>query len=156
MYRYALQWESDNLIAVSTAIQDWLTSSNSCVPLASIVLSLYATIIEIMDDIDTTTWWRTCTGVNEARGYDDCTKHTSYCIGLASYPSCSHWFHRQQMGNCYRQVRHLCEMETLRCTIYHLVVMLNVKKGKRNLEVFVQLPILLSYCSLIYRYVRNY
>ncbi|KAG9142624.1 hypothetical protein Leryth_020645 [Lithospermum erythrorhizon] len=26
MERYALQWESDNLIAVSTAIQDWLTS----------------------------------------------------------------------------------------------------------------------------------
>lgn len=27
-FRYALQWESKNLIAVSTAIQDWLTSSN--------------------------------------------------------------------------------------------------------------------------------
>ncbi|MCH94914.1 transmembrane and coiled-coil domain-containing protein 4-like, partial [Trifolium medium] len=25
--RYSLQWESKNLIAVSTAIQDWLTSS---------------------------------------------------------------------------------------------------------------------------------
>lgn len=25
--RYVLQWESKNLIAVSTAIQDWLTSS---------------------------------------------------------------------------------------------------------------------------------
>lgn len=28
MFRYALQWESKNIIAVSTAIQDWLTSSN--------------------------------------------------------------------------------------------------------------------------------
>lgn len=28
MARYALQWESKNLIAVSTAVQDWLTSSN--------------------------------------------------------------------------------------------------------------------------------
>ncbi|KAJ0652969.1 hypothetical protein HanOQP8_Chr15g0578211 [Helianthus annuus] len=28
MERYALQWESKHLIAVSTAIQDWLTSSN--------------------------------------------------------------------------------------------------------------------------------
>lgn len=26
MLRYVLQWESKNLIAVSTAIQDWLTS----------------------------------------------------------------------------------------------------------------------------------
>jgi hypothetical protein len=27
-FRYVVQWESKNLIAVSTAIQDWLTSSN--------------------------------------------------------------------------------------------------------------------------------
>lgn len=26
--RYILQWESKHIIAVSTAIQDWLTSSN--------------------------------------------------------------------------------------------------------------------------------
>ena len=94
MFRYALQWESKNIIAVSTAIQDWLTSSTW---FCSWLLLFYVTItiIRSMYDVDVAPkCCRACIGVYEARCNVDCVKHTFNSIGMAGNATCRYWLYR--------------------------------------------------------------
>lgn len=108
-FRYALHWEPKNLIAVSTAIQDWLTSSNWFAPDGSTLFfklvflsNVMITVLSAVDIGDPCC--RNCNGVYEARCNADRVKHTFGSIGLASNITCRNWFYRQQMDNCYWQV----------------------------------------------------
>ena len=104
-FRYALQWESKNLIAVSTAIQDWLTSSNLFGTHSCYCLLIITVMASFVCDLQiSVNCCRHCTVNDEAGCHVDCIKHANDSFGLAGNTTCSYRFHRQQMDYCSGQV----------------------------------------------------
>ena len=104
-FRYALQWESKNLIVVSTAIQDWLTSTNlfgthSCYCLL-IIIVMASFVCDLQISMNCC---RHCTVNDEIGCHVNCIKHASDGFGLVGNTTCRYRFHRQQIDYCSGQV----------------------------------------------------
>lgn len=87
--RYALQWESKNLFALSTAIQDWLTSSNWFGFQAASTLLFKQRCMYIFDANIAVICFRNFIGADEARGDVDRLAWSCNCICMANCITCS-------------------------------------------------------------------